>query len=100
MSNRPASKQRSGNRGLRNLLFGALAIPIGGCASCVLLHQGSYRNPEPLPETKILDIHCHTAGIGSGASGCFVSEAGYDLSLMSLIDAIENFNSMNPKTQI
>ena len=24
----------------------------------------------------------------------------YDLSLMSLIDAIENFNSMNPKTQI
>jgi len=27
-------------------------------------------------------------------------QEGYDLSLMSLIDAIENFNSMNPKTQI
>ncbi|BCS53348.1 amidohydrolase family protein [Geobacter sp. SVR] len=28
--------------------------------------------PAPVP---IIDIHCHTAGIGAGASGCFVSRA-------------------------
>ena len=28
-----------------------------------------------LPHPAIIDIHCHTAGIGSGASGCFVSGA-------------------------
>ena len=31
-----------------------------------------YRPVEPLPP-RILDMHCHTAGIGSGGSGCFVS---------------------------
>src|ERR1039457_1067513 len=25
--------------------------------------------------SNIIDIHCHTAGIGSGESGCFVSKA-------------------------
>lgn len=28
-----------------------------------------------LPSPTIIDIHCHTAGIGAGASGCFVSSA-------------------------
>ena len=28
-----------------------------------------------LPPPAIIDIHCHTAGIGAGASGCFVSNA-------------------------
>jgi len=28
-----------------------------------------------LPDPAIIDIHCHTAGIGAGASGCFVSGA-------------------------
>ena len=28
-----------------------------------------------LPSPAIIDIHCHTAGIGAGASGCFVSSA-------------------------
>jgi uncharacterized protein len=27
------------------------------------------------PEKKIIDVHCHTAGIGAGGSGCFVSPA-------------------------
>ncbi len=31
------------------------------------------RTPQPLPATKLLDIHCHTAGVGAGESGCFVS---------------------------
>lgn len=29
---------------------------------------------EPLPAAKIIDLHCHTAGIGAGGSGCFVSD--------------------------
>lgn len=28
-----------------------------------------------LPAPAIIDIHCHTAGIGAGASGCFISSA-------------------------
>ena len=30
--------------------------------------------PEDLPTTPFLDMHCHTAGLGAGNSGCFVSE--------------------------
>jgi hypothetical protein len=33
---------------------------------------GPYRSVEPLPP-RIIDIHCHVAGIGGGGSGCFVS---------------------------
>jgi predicted TIM-barrel fold metal-dependent hydrolase len=28
-----------------------------------------------MPDSTIIDIHCHTAGIGGGGSGCFVSPA-------------------------
>jgi hypothetical protein len=40
-------------------------------ACCV----GSVLPPTPLPSEKILDMHCHTAGIGAGNSGCFISKA-------------------------
>ncbi len=30
---------------------------------------------DPLPAFKFTDMHCHTAGIGAGNSGCFVSDA-------------------------
>jgi hypothetical protein len=33
-----------------------------------------YQPVEPLPGASILDMHCHTAGLGAGGSGCFVSE--------------------------
>lgn len=33
-----------------------------------------YAPVEPLPDHPMLDMHCHTAGIGAGGSGCFVSE--------------------------
>ena len=33
-----------------------------------------YRPPEALPAGPFVDLHCHTAGIGAGNSGCFVSE--------------------------
>lgn len=28
-----------------------------------------------MPHSEIIDIHCHTAGIGAGGSGCFISPA-------------------------
>lgn len=46
---------------------------LGGCVSCAVLHRGPYAPPQPLPTAKILDIHVHTAGVGAGDSGCFVS---------------------------
>lgn len=47
----------------------ALGSAAGGCA----FNRGPYRAPEPLPEARLLDMHCHTAGIGAGGSGCFIS---------------------------
>ncbi len=36
--------------------------------------QGPFQTVTPLPtESSIIDLHCHTAGIGAGGSGCFVS---------------------------
>ncbi|HVU16542.1 MAG TPA: amidohydrolase family protein [Candidatus Didemnitutus sp.] len=34
-----------------------------------------YRPIEPLPAGQFTDMHCHTAGIGAGHSGCFISPA-------------------------
>lgn len=34
---------------------------------------GPYRLSEPPPSQRICDLHCHTAGIGAGDSGCFIS---------------------------
>jgi hypothetical protein len=33
-----------------------------------------YLPPEPLPAAAFTDLHCHTAGLGAGGSGCFVSD--------------------------
>lgn len=33
-----------------------------------------YQPVQPLPAAPFLDMHCHTAGLGAGNSGCFVSE--------------------------
>lgn len=38
-----------------------------------ILFQGPFQTPAPLPPTPLIDLHCHTAGIGAGNSGCFVS---------------------------
>ncbi len=48
---------------------GALAILMCTFSCC-----GSYRPVEPLPQERIVDMHCHVAGIGAGGSGCFISD--------------------------
>ena len=45
-------------------------------AIMLLLSSVSVRKADAMPaEKNIIDIHCHTAGIGAGGSGCFVSPA-------------------------
>lgn len=50
-----------------------LALVVGLVAGCALFFRGPYQSPAALPPAKLLDLHCHTAGIGAGGSGCFVS---------------------------
>lgn len=46
----------------------AVASLLGSCCGPAIA-------PTPLPAAKILDLHCHAAGIGAGDSGCFVAPA-------------------------
>lgn len=73
----PSGRDRPRSSGWRRLIrwllaliaVGALAL-VGGCA---LFFSGPYRQPVPLPRPPIIDLHVHTAGIGAGGSGCFIS---------------------------
>lgn len=42
--------------------------------SCALTGPRPYRTSAPLPPPPLIDLHVHTAGIGAGGSGCFVSK--------------------------
>ena len=59
-------------------LWGAFVLaltPVMAVIGCWLFFRGPDRPPEPLPEARLLDMHCHVAGLGAGGSGCFVSPA-------------------------
>lgn len=49
-----------------------LALP--AIAAFGLGRAKPYRPVEAIPQHHITDLHCHTAGIGAGGSGCYVSE--------------------------
>lgn len=51
----------------------ALAVTAATTGLASTGRLGPYQPPQPLPLTKIVDMHCHTAGIGAGNSGCFIS---------------------------
>lgn len=53
----------------RLLSLGALAA----LALSATAAKRPYRPTEPLPGGPFIDLHCHTAGIGAGGSGCYVS---------------------------
>jgi len=40
-----------------------------------IFFSGPFRPVEPLPQRPVIDLHCHTAGIGAGDSGCLISPA-------------------------
>ncbi len=53
------------------------SVVLGGSAAAGLMAAGGWAGPfqpvQPLPPKRFVDLHCHTAGIGAGGSGCFVS---------------------------
>lgn len=54
-----------------------LALAVGGLAASLLavrgiFFRGAVLRPQPAP-AGLVDLHCHTAGLGGGGSGCFVS---------------------------
>jgi hypothetical protein len=67
-------------RRMRNIIrFPRTALvlaPVAGVASTFgVLRPHPFHAVESLPAQRIIDLHCHTAGIGAGGSGCFVSPA-------------------------
>jgi hypothetical protein len=72
MNDTPASALRSGR--LRFIAAAIAAVAL--CSTPVAFLEGVGRRPvQPMPAAKLIDLHCHTAGIGAGGSGCFVSDA-------------------------
>lgn len=69
---RIASKGRIWRR-LKWALLALLLLPgLVLLAACVG-YRGPAIAPTPLPTRKVLDMHCHVAGIGAGESGCYLS---------------------------
>ena len=63
------------------------------------MHTGPYRPPEPLPESKLLDIHCHTAGIGAGDGRIGLQLDDVDLALRLAAEPAQTGLSLStPKT--
>jgi predicted TIM-barrel fold metal-dependent hydrolase len=66
--------KETGNRWMRGKRAAALAaaavLVLAGCRS--FWFSGPYRAPQAAPP-RIVDLHCHAAGVGAGGSGCFVS---------------------------
>jgi hypothetical protein len=58
---------------LRRTLIVLAALLFCGSVARLALFSGPYRPPQSLPAGKLIDMHCHTAGIGAGGSGCFIS---------------------------
>lgn len=60
---------------MKHTLLVSLAATAATASAILLMtgFAGPYRPVEPLPVGRVLDMHVHTAGIGGGGSGCFVS---------------------------
>lgn len=70
----PPRRLRLRHRWIRRFLV------LGAVVTLLLLprlvwFRGPHRPVTPLPDTRFIDLHVHTAGIGAGESGCFVSAA-------------------------
>jgi len=74
----PSIRRSFFRRWLPRLGFLLLLLLVMALLLRLCLFTGPYRQTEQLPEAKLLDIHCHTAGIGAGDSGCFVSKQMQD----------------------
>lgn len=60
----------------RSALFTFTGLPLCAALAVLCISESAAkpcRPPESLPTGKFTDMHCHTAGIGAGGSGCYVS---------------------------
>lgn len=73
--NSPTNKTSWKRRAAKRLAIGALTLVIALVLVRLALFSGPFRSPETMTEARIVDLHCHAAGIGAGGSGCFVSPA-------------------------
>lgn len=62
-------------RWLRRLVIGLPLLLLGLLLARTIYFTGPFRPVELLPARPIIDLHCHTAGIGAGDSGCLISPA-------------------------
>lgn len=74
----PSSSPQSNKVHPRFVAVRRLVIIGGTLAAAALmarwiLFAGPYQPREATPNDGIIDLHCHTAGIGGGDSGCFIS---------------------------
>ena len=58
----------------KSALISIFIIVVVISAIRLIQFQGPVTTPEPLPTAGIVDMHVHIAGIGEGASGCYVSD--------------------------
>ncbi|HVY69098.1 MAG TPA: hypothetical protein VHH73_04180, partial [Verrucomicrobiae bacterium] len=75
MSEANPSRKPRGQRWLARLAQCLALLLLAGCASRSFLFKGPYQAVTPLPAERFVDMHCHTAGIGAGGSGCLLSPA-------------------------
>jgi predicted TIM-barrel fold metal-dependent hydrolase len=62
-------------RWLRRLVIGLPLLLLALLIARTIFFSGPFRPVEPLPQSPVIDLHCHTAGIGAGDSGCLISPA-------------------------
>jgi predicted TIM-barrel fold metal-dependent hydrolase len=73
----PPDLEKPGGRNaswLRKTLIALGLLIVMLLAARWILFAGAYLPREPAPNAGIIDLHCHTAGIGGGDSGCFISK--------------------------
>ena len=54
---------------------GGVVLLVVLCLCRVIFFSGPFSSVDGNRASSVVDIHCHTAGIGAGESGCFVSKA-------------------------
>ncbi len=72
---RPAPRLRRRTILCRVALGLAIALILGLPLVRQALFRGPLQTTTALPDSPIIDLHCHAAGIGAGDSGCYVSPA-------------------------
>lgn len=73
----PISPARAGRlrRWLRRVVIGLPLLLLAMLIARTIFFSGPIRPVEPLPQLPVIDLHCHTAGIGAGDSGALISPA-------------------------